>query len=256
MAFWLCSGCCQIGWGAESTNLAAAELKYERPKFLGGQMFVKGSETKLLFKFTLAASRSGNVLDVVREYAAPDGTLADREHVVYEGDALKLFELEERQIGAKGSAKIRADPRNPAKKIIEFEYLKDPQNNAKPKVRTEPLQDHALVGDMVVPFLIEHWDALQRGEKVKCRYIVVPRCETVGFTFVKESESTCRGREVIVVRMEPTSRILSALVDPVYFWMEKAAPHWVLQYAGRTTPKLQSGNKWKDLDAVTVFDWE
>jgi hypothetical protein len=30
----------------------------------------------------------------------------------------------------------------------------------------------------------------------------------------------------------------------------------VLQYDGRTTPKLKDGSKWKDLDAATVFDWD
>jgi hypothetical protein len=30
----------------------------------------------------------------------------------------------------------------------------------------------------------------------------------------------------------------------------------VLQYVGRTTPKLKEGNKWKELDALTVFDWD
>jgi hypothetical protein len=49
---------------------------------------------------------------------------------------------------------------------------------------------------------------------------------------------------------------LATLVDPLYFTLEKAPPHRVLRYAGRTTPKTQVGGKWKDLDAVTVFDWD
>jgi hypothetical protein len=38
--------------------------------------------------------------------------------------------------------------------------------------------------------------------------------------------------------------------------MQKDPPHHVLQYVGRTTPKVEVAGKWKDLDAVTVFDWE
>jgi hypothetical protein len=85
--------------------------------------------------------------------------------------------------------------------------------------------------------------------------IVVPRRETVGFTFLKQSETTWRGQEVVTVRMEATSAILGALVDPLFFTIQKAPPHRVLQYVGRTTPKIRAGGKWKDLDAVTVFDW-
>jgi hypothetical protein len=60
---------------------------------------------------------------------------------------------------------------------------------------------------------------------------------------------------VLLVKMEVSSLLLAALVDPLYFTIEKAAPHHVLQYVGRTLPKIQAGTKWKDLDAVTIFDW-
>jgi hypothetical protein len=109
---------------------------------------------------------------------------------------------------------------------------------------------------MVGPFLVSHWDSIQRGEKVKCRYIVVPRKETVGFTFVRDPESKPQDSRVLVVKMEPTSPFISALVDPLFFTIEQAPPHRILKYAGRTTPKVDAGGKWKDLDAVTVFDWK
>jgi hypothetical protein len=44
-------------------------------------------------------------------------------------------------------------------------------------------------------------------------------------------------------------------VDPLFFRMEMAPPHRTLEYTGRTTPKALVGGKFKDLDAVTVFDW-
>jgi hypothetical protein len=80
--------------------------------------------------------------------------------------------------------------------------------------------------------------------------------ETVGFAFRKDSETTWHGRKVIIVKMEPSSRIIAALVEPLFFTIESAPPHRVVQYVGRTTPKIQAGGKWKDLDAVTVFDWK
>ncbi len=63
-------------------------------------------------------------------------------------------------------------------------------------------------------------------------------------------------QRVLVVRMEPSSSFLGTLVDPLVFTLEQAPPHRVLQYVGRTTPKIQVAGKWKDLDAVTVFDWK
>jgi hypothetical protein len=242
---------------AETSPSEPHKLKYEEPKVLTGEIFAAGSDPqKLLFKFKRVATRNGQTLDVVREYSYPDGKLAAREHVVYKGNALVLFELEETQSGGKGSARVFRESGKGDLGKIEFDYTKGPDPNARTKPRSEPLAPDVLVADMIGPFLRDNWERLARGEKVKCRYIVVPRRETVGFTFVKESDSTWHGRDVMILRMEPTSRLLSALVNPLFFTIEKQPPHRVLQYVGRTTPKIAAGSKWKDLDALTVFDWQ
>jgi hypothetical protein len=238
---------------AETLKPAGRELKYEEPKLLAGAIYARDSK-QLLFNFKRVANRSGSALKVQRDFTYPAGKLAAQERVVYEGDDLVSFELDEAQTGASGSAKIQRTPGNPAKGSIDFEYTAEP--GGRPKTRSEPLREDTLVGDMVEPFLVSHWNALHRGEKVKCRYIVVPRRETVGFTFSRDSEALQKGQRVLVVKMEASSRILAALVDPLFFTMEEASPHRVLQYVGRTTPKIQVGGKWKDLDALTVFDWD
>lgn len=222
--------------------------RYEEPKYLTGAIYDSGTK-ELLFRFKRTANRSGSTLHVERDYTYPDGKLAAQERVVYEGDALVFYELDELQIGAKGSAEIQRDTGR-----IDFEYEK--KQGIRASERTETLEENTLINDMVGPFLVSHWDALQRGEKVKCRYIVVPRKETVAFTFSKDAESTWQGRDVLIVKMEASNRFIAALVKPLYFTMDKTSPHHVLQYAGRTTPKIRVDGKWKDLDAVTVFDWD
>jgi hypothetical protein len=232
-----------------------ARLKYEEPKSLNGAIYARGSDQqKLLFRFKRQATRSGFALRVVRDYTYPDGKPAAQEEVVYEGNNLVSFILRQFQIGAQGSAKIKHTTGSPAEGTIQFEYVKNPGSAA--KLRSEALRENTLVGDMVAPFLAEHWDALMRGEKVRSRYIAVPRMETVGFTFVKDAASDLQEAEAVSIRMEPTSRIIAAIVDPLYFSIEQAPPHRVLRYNGRTTPKLNVRGKWEDLDAITVFDWK
>jgi hypothetical protein len=238
--------------GPEASKAGVGPLKYELPRQLRGSIYAVGT-TQLLFRFKRDASRSGSRLNVTRGFTYPDGKLAARELVVYQGDALVSFQLEERQIGASGDAIIRRAPGDPTRGTMEFRYTSGPGEGN--KVRTESLRENALVADMVGPFLKEHWAALEKAEKVKCRYVVIPRLETVGFTFVKDSESTWRGTPAVSVKMQPSSPFIAALVSPLLFTIEKAPPHRVLQYVGRTTPKLRVGDEWKDLDAVTVFDW-
>jgi hypothetical protein len=239
---------------AEPTEPEKKGLLYEAPTKLTGTVYTLDSDSKkLLYKFTRLATRSGSTLTVRREFTYPDGKLAATEKVTYEGDNLAAYTLDEMQIGASGSVKVRPDKANPAKATLEFSYTKEA--GAKPKVRTETLAENTLNSDMVATFLVTHWDALIRGEKLKSRYLVIPRAETVGFTFTKDSDTEWRGKKAIVVKMEATSPILAALVDPLFFTLEKSPPHRVFQYAGRTTPKIEVSGKWKDLDAVTVFDW-
>ena len=241
--------------GASTIQFPTTPLQYEHPKVLKGDIYSQaGNKRELLFHFERRAVREGNKLTVRREYTYPDGRIAARERVAYDGNELGFFELEETQTGGRGSATIRQRPGSPGRAAVDFTY--QPQAGAPLKTSTEELRQNTFINDMVGVFLASHWDALARGEKLRCRYIVVPRRETVGFTFFRTSESTWQGQDVAVIRMEPTSAILGALVKPLYFTIEKRAPHRVLQYTGRTTPKLKDGAQWKDLDAVTVFDWK
>ncbi len=240
-------------FGAAAAKVAGAAFKYEEPKSLAGAIYARGTKQPL-FTFKRLATRFGNTLRVQRDFAYRDGKLAARERVQYQGDELVSYDLEETQMGGAGSAMIRHALGESGKDTIEFEYATGP--GARPKVHTEPLEPDTLIADMVGPFLVAHWDALEHGDRVKCRYIVVPRTETVGFTFLKDSESSWQGHEVLVVRMEPTSKFVSMLVDPLFFTIEKDPPHRVLRYVGRTTPKIRVHGKWQDLDAETIFDWK
>jgi hypothetical protein len=257
MAVILTSGwASQTTHAADSTNASGTTLKYKEPKLLTGTIYAKDSaRQQVLFKFKRVATRSGSKVNVQREYTYPDGKPAARERVIYDGDDMASYALEETQIGAAGAVKVQRDASSPAKSALLFEYTKDLVSGSKPKTSTEALRNDTLTGDMVAPFLVSHWGELSNGDKVKCRYVVVPRRETVGFTFVKASETTSQGRRLVIIKMEPTSLVIARLVDPVFFTLEKDGQHRVLRYTGRVTPKTKVGNKWDDLDATVVFDW-
>ncbi|HZR17937.1 MAG TPA: hypothetical protein VFE51_11480 [Verrucomicrobiae bacterium] len=215
----------------------------------------KSDPPRLLFTFRRTASRSGSIIHVLREYFYPDGRTAARERVVYEGNSLKSYELEELQTGSSGTVSVSDDPRDRGHLQVTFEYSKDSSHRGHKRVVTEPANSEPLVNDMMGAFLSANYDAIARGIKVSCRYIVVSRKEIVGLSFSKQGETTYHNREALILKLQPTNPLISVLVDPLYFIVEKAPPHRVLEYTGRTTPKINEGNRWKDLDALTVFDW-
>jgi hypothetical protein len=232
------------------------ERRFVVPDVVTARIFAsEPGSTAPLFTFKRTLTRDGSTLKVLREYAYADGKPADREHVVYENDNLVFYQLEELQTGDVGSATISRDPDHPGKGRISFQYLKADSRRPVSSTRTEALQPDILINDMVGTFLAAHWDQLCRGEKVGFRYVVLSRRETVGFTFKKESEMQWRGKNVLVLKMEPSSFVIAALIDPLRFLVERDHPHRVLQYSGPTAPKLGRPGHWTELDAVTIFDW-
>jgi len=191
----------------------------------------------------------------LREYWYPDGRLAAREHVLYDSGGLKSYELEALQTSSVGRVTAGQSPAEPGRTQLSFEYNKDLARTSHARIAHESLSSSPLVNDMIGFFICEHFDKLNHGLKVNCRYIVVSRKETVGLSFTKEGETTYHGKPVILLKLQPTSPLISVLVDPLHFTVEKEPPHRVLQYVGRTTPKINEGGHWKDLDAVTVFEW-
>jgi hypothetical protein len=231
--------------------------RYEQPTMRAATIYEANSNKKhVLYKFTRTVTQSGPVAKILREFSYPDGKVAAREHIVYDRDNLVSYELEEIQINARGTVRLRRDPKTLGKGEIAFDYVTDTNSSGKTNANTESLRPDTLVGDMTAPFLVAHWNDLMKGKAVKCRLIVPSRAETVGFTFAKHVESTWQGKPVVVIKMSPSSFIIAALVDPLFFTMEKEGEHRLLQCDGRTTPKIREKNKWKDLDAVTVFDWD
>ncbi len=235
---------------ADSTNVS----KFKYPESLTGRV-LSADRKKLLFNFTRKATQTGSRLDVLREFTTPDGVLAEREKVVYIGDELTDFQLDQLQINSKEVAHIHHDPDHPARSLITYEYTKDTRSRSRPKTRTEPLRPDTLISDMLAPFFQDHWQEIVRGDEIRCRYIVPQRRETIGFSIEKQSEFVRDGRKLLQVKMSPSSLIISALVDPLIFTIEKDGARHVLEYTGRTTLKVKDGNDWKDLTGVTVFDW-
>lgn len=249
----LWAGLCEIRSVAADSSAAPGAGDCFEPASLAGTIYAKATGTnEALFTFRRTAARSGSTVRVLREYVRPDGTVAARERVEYEAGRLVSFELEEPEAGASGSARIQPRPKHPNEQQIAFAYSQD----HKTKTGSERLAADTLVNDMIGPFMAAHWGDLTKGSAVKFRYVAVARAETVGFKFIKDSEITWRGKTAVVIRMEPTSWIIAQLVDPLFFTVEKEEPHRILEYVGRTTPRIRKGNGWADLDARTVFDWK
>jgi hypothetical protein len=241
---------------AADTGVAArsGEADFFDPAVLTGTIYAKGGNPgAILFTFRRTASRDGSTVRVLREFSRPDGTVVSREKVLYDAGKLVSCQTEEPLIGTRGSIIVQSNPKDPRERRVDFEYISEPGGGK--RTGNEKLEKDMLVNDMVAPFLAVHWNELKNGLTVRCRLVALTRAETVGFKFFKDSETLWRGKPAILVTMQPTSWIIARLVDPIVFTVEAGGQHRILQYVGRVTPRIPKGNKWADVDGVSVYDW-
>lgn len=231
-----------------SAGAVTEPIDYAEPESLSGAVYADSTLSRVLFTFRRTATRSGSTIEVFRDFNLPDGTLAARERIVYQEGRLKSFSLDDFQIGSSGSAVVQPGARE-ARMNFQFAL-----GNTRRK-GNEKFMDQILVNDMVGQYIAAHWDALARGKVLKCRVVSIPRAQTVGFKFFRESETTWHGKPVMIVKAQPTSFLIAQLVAPLHFIVDNAGAHNVLEYTGRTTPKFRKNGKWEDLDAVTVINW-
>jgi len=236
------------------TNSAEA-FDYAQPAVLTGTLYASGSDhKKVLFTFQRTAMRSGTTVHVERKYAEPDGSIAATENIVYESGRLVSLEMKEFQAGLWGGIQINSDPKKPAHQKITISH--GAGKDIKKAGNTDDLEKDTLIDDSIYPFILAHWDELMKGASVKFRFVSLEWERTFGFKLSKSAESVVDGKPVVTIRMDPTSMVVAHFMDPLYFTAEKDSPHRVIEYLGRTTPRIKNGKAWKYLDADTVFDWK
>lgn len=221
-----------------ASQLVFAATEATVPDVLKGTIVDKG-ERRPLYNYIRTAIRENEKTTVKREYFTTSGDLAASEKVVYQGGKVIRMELEHRQTGETGFFEIQDQK-------VHFQYSK----GSKTKSDDEKLEGNFVSSDEIVPFLQRNWEALEKGETLSIRFPVITRAETVGFKFFKETEREGN----MIIKMKPTSFVIAALVDPLFFKMKKEAPHRLLEVDGRVTPKKKVGDDWKDLDAILVIE--
>lgn len=175
-------------------------------------------------------------------YKTPSGEIAVLETVEIDTSGkLKRLEQDRRQNNERGVLEIRDD-------TAHFTYQRD----GKTESDSEKATPNLVVGPWLVPHLLLNWDTLLQGKTIDVRFAVLDRKETVGFKFFKYSEEHRNGQDLIILKMKPTSIVIAAIVDPLYFYFDKKTKALV-ELHGRTIPKIYKDGKWQDLEAKIIY---
>lgn len=242
-------------WPSRANEVAAPANDLGELKLVTGTIYQKDSERKkVLFLFQRTATPTGDTLHVERKFLQPDGTLVAVENIVYQGDQLLDYTMSEPRANIFGDIHTRPDAKAAGARRILINYCHSPA--AHKKTDGEPLQPDTLIADNLYPFIITHWQELMNGASVKFRFIALEQECAYNFQLTKESESSVNHHSLVRLKMTPTNPLVSMMVAPLYFTLEKDGGRRLLNYVGRTTPRIKKGKVWKYLDAETVFDWK
>ena len=207
-----------------------------------GDIYEMGSNRKTkLFTYEHKPSSELPDRDVENTYRTPDGSTAIQEKINFKNNALTHYEIEQKQLGNRGVVDIKDG------KIVA-DYTKEGKKDHYEKEK----KDNTILSPEITTFIRANWDKILKGDTVKAQLFVVDRLDTYSFEYYKVKEQTVDNQKEVVVKMKPGNLIVSALVDPLYFSFSPDGQK-LLRLEGRTLPKRKVGEKWKDLDAETVY---
>ena len=229
-------------------------MDYADPKLLTATLYQLGSHQRnVLFRFRRSATELGNSIQVDRTFDLPDGLQAAVEHIVYKSGKLAAYRLNDFRAGFWGCISIINDPVHPGRKQLIISHGSD--RSSKIASRTEDLSPNTLIDDTVYPFILSHWQLLEHGAIEKFQFVSLGWDRTFGFKVFKTGTSVLDGQAVLRLTMQPSNFFIARMVKPIRLSIEQQMPHRLLEYVGRTTPRVKTGGSWKYLNAVTIFHW-
>ena len=201
--------------------------------------------SKVLFTVRNESEDRGDTKFFSTVYSGPGGQQLVHETMEFakSGDDLNLKWYRLEQLQLKSDGKIELTPGN-----AHFTYTK----NGKTKTADEKIGDNFIVGPSLIRYIGKNWSDILAGKTIKTRFAVLERLETVGFDFFKEKDGQLNGEKTVIVKMKPSSFVISALVDPLHFYFSEDGKKLHELY-GRTAVKKEVDGKFKDLDAVIVY---
>ena len=155
------------------------------------------------------------------------------------GDELVRYHIDQKQLKQKAWIELKND------KVI-FNLLE--VNSKKPQQKTIDRPKNFVVSMQIVPFIVEHWQVLAKGEKKKIRLGVWNRQKAVPFDLSRKKMD----KEVMIVKMSPSGFFARAIVDPIYFTMS-VKDRTVVEYKGRTNLKEKKGNDYHDYKGLIRY---
>lgn len=224
--------------------VATASQAAMSPHFTA-KIYDLNDRSKLMFDYKSEFEVTGDTKVYVNTVYDLKGELLVTEKTVLKDDGKTLvsFEQDQKQLKTVGKVEVHDGK-------AYFTFTRD----GKTKTDDESAGNDFIVTATLVAFVQANWDAVMKGDTIKARLAVLDRLETVGFQFRKDSERQINGTPAVVLKMKPSSFVISALLNPLYISFSADGKH-LLELEGRANVKVSVDGKLKDFDGYTVYSY-
>jgi hypothetical protein len=124
------------------------------------------------------------------------------------------------------------------------------------KTATDDAEENLVVSSTVISYVTPHFEELQAGKELRLKVAVLDRRESFSFVIKKiRNEVAVDGSQIMVLEMVPTSFIVKALVDPMYFYVKPKSSE-LFAFEGRSALRRKQGNQYKEMNVRTAYEYK
>lgn len=194
-----------------------------------------------LFVYARHVQTAGSHLVASHLTYLPTGELIIEERVTSSASyAFQRFDVVNRQTGLVGSATLEAGGSQ-----LLFEGPDTPRQ------KNERVSEPVVAGPNLHGHILQNWDGLAKGARLRVRLVVLARMETLGFTIHRVESPD----GFTAFQITPSHLLMRMVVAPLQVVFDNATRR-VLRYEGRVPPMRANGHKLVDLDAAVHYHWE
>ena len=193
----------------------------------------------------IESSKEGDLIHSKQIFSDPDGPQVTEESWAKDGHVKKAT-LDSRALNKLMELEVVGD---------KVHYKVTDKRDGSVKTSEDDLDSNLVVPSTVMGYIAPKFADLQAGREVRLRVAVVDRREAFSFVIKKvREEKTASGEDVLVLQMAPTSIIVRAVVDPMYFYLKPKSGE-LYGFEGKSALRRKEGDKYKELIVKTSYQY-
>jgi len=195
---------------------------------------------EFLFHHYNAKIETDSLITLKHFYLLPDSTLSAEDSVTLKAGKIQSTYTRFPLAGEAGSLSRIDD-----KLLMQFE------SSQKQKERMLDFPDDMLLAPIFVDFIIENWNKLRKGKKVKIT-LPAPNVLKVAHFDLQKIESKYTSDQNMVIRMSVSSIFLKLFIGSSYFVFDTEANR-LREIHGATILKTKKGKKWRNTTNASIY---